>query len=260
MSVAQVKKRFGEIESYLGRDKEAVRRLKLLKDDVNVLRTSLAAAEKKAEEAEVAKELARKRADDAELQFVELKAETDRLNQKNNTSERERDAVVNELNEIKNKERVPFATGSLVDDLSPQRIHRWAYKTLKEQGGTLIKPGKCTTRHPICFFLEDVLTGFDEFGFATLGRTIVLQLLLRTAITISWTDEADGVDPERIIKAVWKQKDSDKAKKTMMQLFLHQFDSRSSDEILAYRTSGRAKVPECTQTAVDILFGENLRS
>ena len=67
MSVSQVKKRFGELESYLGRDKEALRRLKLLKDDVNVLRTSLAAAEEKAAEAEVGKEAARKRADDAEL-------------------------------------------------------------------------------------------------------------------------------------------------------------------------------------------------
>ena len=45
MSVAQVKKRFSEFESYLRSDKEGQRRLKLLKDDVNVLRTSLATAE-----------------------------------------------------------------------------------------------------------------------------------------------------------------------------------------------------------------------
>lgn len=74
MSVSQVKKRFGEMESYLGRDKEALRRLKLLKDDVNVLRTSLAAAEEKAAEAEVVKEAARKRADDAEVSLIEMKS------------------------------------------------------------------------------------------------------------------------------------------------------------------------------------------
>jgi hypothetical protein len=45
MSVSQVKKRFSEFESFLKKDKEGLRRLKLLKDDVNVLRTSLATAE-----------------------------------------------------------------------------------------------------------------------------------------------------------------------------------------------------------------------
>jgi hypothetical protein len=71
MSVSQVKKRFAEMESYLGRDKEALRRLKLLKDDVNVLRTSLAAAEEKAVEAEAVKEAARKRADEAEASLAQ---------------------------------------------------------------------------------------------------------------------------------------------------------------------------------------------
>lgn len=79
MSVAQVKKRFGEMESYLGRDKEALRRLKLLKDDVNILRTSLAAAEEKAEQAEIVKNAARDRADKAEFEAEELKADLERL-------------------------------------------------------------------------------------------------------------------------------------------------------------------------------------
>lgn len=81
MSVSQVKKRFGEIESYLGRDKEALRRLKLLKDDVNVLRTSLAAAEEKAELAEVVKNAARERADKAESRLNEVMSEAERLSQ-----------------------------------------------------------------------------------------------------------------------------------------------------------------------------------
>jgi hypothetical protein len=81
MSVSQVKKRFAEMESYLGRDKEALRRLKLLKDDVNVLRTSLAAAEEKAAEAEAVKESARKRADEAERQLLLVEQELDSLQQ-----------------------------------------------------------------------------------------------------------------------------------------------------------------------------------
>lgn len=79
MSVSQVKKRFSEFETYLGRDKEALRRLKLLKDDVNVLRTSLAAAEEKAELAEVVKNAARERADKAEAEADELRIENQRL-------------------------------------------------------------------------------------------------------------------------------------------------------------------------------------
>jgi hypothetical protein len=79
MSVSQVKKRFSEMESYLGRDKEGLRKLKLLKDDVNVLRTSLAAAEEKAELAEVVKNAARDRADKAEAEAEELRMENQRL-------------------------------------------------------------------------------------------------------------------------------------------------------------------------------------
>lgn len=79
MSVSQVKKRFAEMESYLGRDKEALRRLKLLKDDVNVLRTSLAAAEEKAVEAEAVKEAARKRADDAEAEADAMRLDNQKM-------------------------------------------------------------------------------------------------------------------------------------------------------------------------------------
>lgn len=81
MSVSQVKKRFGEFESYLRGDKEGLRRLKLLKDDVNVLRTSLAAAEEKAEQCEVVKDAARDRADIAESELKDARIEIHRLNQ-----------------------------------------------------------------------------------------------------------------------------------------------------------------------------------
>jgi len=258
MSVSQVKKRFAEMESYLGRDKEALRRLKLLKDDVNVLRTSLAAAEEKAVEAEAVKEAARKRADEAELQVHALKAEIERRSNKNESLHQENHLLGKQLHDVTHRERVPFASGNLTKDLSPERIGRWAFKTLKEQGGTLVRPKKCTTRNPIGFDLEDILTGFDEFGFATLGRTIVLQLLLRKAVAVFWSDESDGVDPEKIIEAVWNQKDSQKARKTIMQLFLHQFDKRTNDDVLRDKTSGKAHVPAYTETAVDILFGHKL--
>lgn len=70
--VAQVKKRFIEFETYLRNDTEGVRRLKLLKDDVNVLRKSLAAAEKEKESAVASMESARQRADKASAAAAEI--------------------------------------------------------------------------------------------------------------------------------------------------------------------------------------------
>jgi hypothetical protein len=40
-----------------------------------------------------------------------------------------------------------------------------------------------------------------------------------------------------------------------MQLFLHQFDKRTNDDVLRDKTSGKARIPAYTETAVDILFG-----
>jgi len=96
MSVAQVKKRFGEFESYLRRDKEGLRRLKLLKDDVNVLRTSLAAAEKHREEAIVVRNEWRERADSAELEVAELRVLVQSLQQKNDSLVRQVDELTRE--------------------------------------------------------------------------------------------------------------------------------------------------------------------
>lgn len=81
MSVSQVKKRFSEFESFLKKDKEGLRRLKLLKDDVNALRTSLAAAEEAEKLAIVVKDAARDRADKAESDAESMKLEIHRLRQ-----------------------------------------------------------------------------------------------------------------------------------------------------------------------------------
>jgi hypothetical protein len=109
MSVSQVKKRFAEMESYLGRDKEALRRLKLLKDDVNVLRTSLAAAEEKAAKAESVKDAARERADKAEAALEEVKIELHRLSQQVATITHDLDVATKPDDDEKDDEDV--ATG-----------------------------------------------------------------------------------------------------------------------------------------------------
>lgn len=78
---AKVKRRFEEMQTYLGRDTEGLKKLKLLKDDVNELRTSLAAAKEQLEQAVAIKDAARERADAAEAELVRVRLEQDRLNQ-----------------------------------------------------------------------------------------------------------------------------------------------------------------------------------
>jgi len=78
---AKVKKRFEEMQTYLGRDTEGLKKLKLLKDDVNELRTSLAAAKEQLEQAVAIKDAARERADAAEAELARVRLEQDRLNQ-----------------------------------------------------------------------------------------------------------------------------------------------------------------------------------
>lgn len=81
--VAQVKKRFGEFETYLRKDTEGLRRLKLLKDDVNVLRTSLASANAERDAAVASMEVARQRADKAEMLAVDISDDNRRLRDQN---------------------------------------------------------------------------------------------------------------------------------------------------------------------------------
>ena len=79
MSVSQVKKRFAEFESFLKKDSDGLRRLKLLKDDVNELRIELAASIDAMNTAETIKNAARARADAAELSNAALRLEAESL-------------------------------------------------------------------------------------------------------------------------------------------------------------------------------------
>ena len=79
---AQVKRRFADMVAYLGKDTKGLELLKLLKDDVNVLRKNLAAAAALAVEEEAVKKLARERADAAEARAAQMELELHSLRQK----------------------------------------------------------------------------------------------------------------------------------------------------------------------------------
>jgi len=66
--ISQIKRRFEELSEYLNNDTAGQKRLKALKDDVNVLRKAMAAAVEDTKRAEEIKHTTRVRADSAELQ------------------------------------------------------------------------------------------------------------------------------------------------------------------------------------------------
>lgn len=77
MSV-QVKKKFEELVTYLGKDTKGLEKVKQLKDAVNELRKKLAAAEERLLQVEAVKNAARERADKAEVAIPELQLEVQR--------------------------------------------------------------------------------------------------------------------------------------------------------------------------------------
>lgn len=79
MSVQQVKNRFEELSTYLGRDAEGLKKLKSLKDAVNVLRTDRAAATERAENAEKLRDAAIQQRRAAEAEVANLHAELRRV-------------------------------------------------------------------------------------------------------------------------------------------------------------------------------------
>lgn len=79
MSVSQVKKKFEEMSQYLNRDAEGQKRLRELKDAVNVLRTSLATAVEEKQRAEAIKDQARARADKAVTELDAMLVEVQSL-------------------------------------------------------------------------------------------------------------------------------------------------------------------------------------
>jgi len=93
MSVSQVKKKFEEMSQYLNRDAEGQKRLKELKDAVNVLRTSLAEANKAVETSDAIRENARLRADAAEAEARRYASENETLRSKLAS----RDATIQQL-------------------------------------------------------------------------------------------------------------------------------------------------------------------
>jgi hypothetical protein len=194
MSVSQVKKRFGELESYLGRDKEALRRLKLLKDDVNVLRTSLAAAEEKAAETESVKDAARKRADEAELAAEALQAEREKWQAIATGLEAKVAILTAQLNDVINEkadrtfepEDEAAAFKKMMKEL---RMHQEHCPQSPRNGGKI-------TKDTMWFNRNDLAHGWSRKQMWALGASVAALVAMSGQIVI-FTDETIGTMPKK---------------------------------------------------------------
>jgi hypothetical protein len=177
MSVSQVKKRFGEFESFLRSDKEGLRRLKLLKDDVNVLRNDLAAATEAKETAEVVKDAARDRADAAEAEATALRLEVHSLQQQ-----------VSSL--MTDLATVTKPGEKIIDKDDPNRLirggdydeYRDMVKRLRKILPHCPKPHQSGKRR--VFLREHFSEGFSHQSLWTIGASVVLIAACEGEVTI----------------------------------------------------------------------------
>jgi len=178
MSVSQVKKRFSEMETYLRNDKEGLRRLKLLKDDVNVLRVSLASAIEAKETADVVKDAARERADAAESELGVMSIEADSLRQQvaslakqliDKPSDNDEAKIITHVNDSKSSE-IRAVIKSLKKELKqcPKHIKR---------SNKLQKPARFYNRH-------DIAPGWTHRDLWTLGASVAVLSQLSGQVVI----------------------------------------------------------------------------
>lgn len=194
--VAQVKKRFVEFETYLRKDTEGLRRLKLLKDDVNVLRTSLAAAQSERDAAVSSMEAARQRANKAEMleakssdetrrlrdQVVSLRSQVESLTTRE--TENDVDSVISGDNE--------YAKASLV----VKRLRKML-PTCPSANGS--QSAHRTVSLPVYVYREDIAKGWSYTDIWLIGAaTAVLSAIGGSVIVVAKNSLKDIKVPEGI--------------------------------------------------------------
>ena len=189
MSVSQVKKRFSEMESHLGRDKEGLRKLKLLKDEVNVLRTSLASTEDKVELADVIKTAARERADSAEQQAGELKKENESLRMQLRTVEfkmrlSESQQYIADEGDTEDADESEKSDGHVECKTLLKRLRRVLPQCP-------ILTNKQTNRHCPTFIRQELAEGWSHSSIWALGASVAIIAAHEGGVTV--------VDPTGVI-------------------------------------------------------------
>ncbi len=176
MSVAQVKKQFEELATYLGRDERGLEKLRTLKDAVNTLRTGLASANQKAQDATDKMELAMSASVTAEVDLKEARLEIHRLRQ-----------IVENLTHDMGRVSSPATDED--DDSVPKaathREHRAVMKSLRRHLRTCPKPvNRAKQLKSMVFERASFAKGWSHESLWILGASVALLSAFDGEVTI----------------------------------------------------------------------------
>jgi hypothetical protein len=240
MSVSQMKKRYAELEAYLGRDVEGLKKLKAFKDEVNELRTTLASAEAKVVEMETAFEAQAKRVRELSAAGEAMDAELHRLQQLYDNLQRDMKAVIAAAEPP--EEEVKWY-GKATDELEMKRV----VKRLRSRLSFCPRPtrtsGELATAHVDCcrsrwvdvFDRESIAAGWSHDALWTLGAAVAALAALRGVVVIE-TDpvlQIVGHHEPDSNESVWRQ--------------LYQWFMKNNVDFAALEKAAESDVPGSTK-------------
>jgi hypothetical protein len=195
--VTQVKKRFAEMATYLHKDDKGQQLLKLLKDDVNVLRTSLAAANAAKDAAAVSVETARQRADKAEVAAASLAESTRRLQDQISSLQSQVAILTQQLATKADSEDV-VSTEEYDEAAAGNRVLKRLRKLKAKAPPTLPMdaiPAK-DTEHRFIFERSKLATGWSDRDLWVIGATVAVLCSIDGIVTVMVSDMLN--DPKRV--------------------------------------------------------------
>jgi len=255
MSVSQVKRQFEEMALYLNRDTEGQKRLKTLKDAVNVLRTSLATAVEEKEKADVIKDQARSRAAKAEAEMAEMAVQMQSMKTLIDNLRSENDRLMSEMDKLttplsdededffsKMKQDTP---GRLMYDLRKALPKCPYFEHDREFHG---KAGR--------FFVDNFFTTVTYQEVWAFGATVFLMTLMTKRIMVELRGEAE----KSTIGGIFKD---DRHRKIFLDWFgnnIYDDSAHSFEENLTYglRRQIDLKLPRPINTNEDDLHTDTL--
>jgi len=190
---SQVKKRFAEMDAYLGKDTKGRELLKQLHDAVNVLRKNLAAATQLADDEAKVKIAARVRADAMATELAQLKLELHSAQQRNTSLQHELNNVIATVAAMKvEAEADPGAAWKSSEVVDARDVFN-QLKLIFPQCPEPISSEYGSRR--ICYYREDFSRGWSGKDLWTLGAAVALLTVLDGQAIIFAESRAISTDP-----------------------------------------------------------------
>jgi len=187
--ISQIKRRFEDLSSYLNKDTEGLKRLKALKDDVNVLRKALAVAEDSTRRAEETKNAARARADSAEAANYAAQLESMQLLVRVDALTREV-ASLTPAEVIEEGDHAESAGGDMQEHVvravlkKLRKEVRCCPKAIMREKETGRTRSAASTTRADTYVREEFATGWSHKDLWTLGAAVAVIASMNGGVTI----------------------------------------------------------------------------